>query len=142
MKFKDYFSLRQIVFAIFVVALVLVFALIASARTVEVELQDSKIYIESSKYLLSVSYDEIEKATLEPLAQPGEKLEHGFDDDILRAGKWKNETWGEYHICADLDTKNCVVLHLKDGRKFVFNLKNDQTTEEIYQQLLVILPNA
>ena len=53
----------------------------------------------------------------------------GRSDMALRTGVWKNETWGEYHGCIDLQTDTCVLVHLKDGRLFVFSQKSNEQVE-------------
>ena len=139
MKLRDYFSLKQILFAVLLFALLIPIALWDSSTQVAVSFSDESIFVKSDRYSLSVSYAEIASAELTYLAAPGEKVEDGFDDDILRCGVWENDIWGRYFIVADLDTSNCVVLHLKDGRTFVFSCKNDETTASHYSQLLPYL---
>lgn len=141
MKFRDYFSLRHILFAVVVVGLMMLFAIRQSNNMVKVKLEEHALHITSSQYSMTVDYVDIASAKLETLADPGEKVENAYDDEILRAGIWKNEAWGEYHVCADLDTESCIVLTLEDGRIFVFNRKNNKETAKIYEELLACLPN-
>ena len=135
MKFKDYFSLKHILFAVVLFAILVPFAIRDSNNQVKVSFDDTTIYTTSNRYNMSVTYAQIESIELVPLAEAGEKIEDGYDDDILRAGKWKNDTWGEYYITADLDTNNCVVMHLTDGRIFVFSSKDDETTQQHFDTL-------
>lgn len=139
MKFKDYFSIKHMLFAVALFAILIPFAIRDSNNQVKVSFDDTSVYTSSNKYSLTVSYDQIDSVELAALPEAGEKVEDGYDDDILRAGKWINDTWGEYYITADLDTSNCVVMHLTDGRVFVFSSKNDETTAEHYQTLLTHL---
>ena len=139
MKFKDYFSIKHMLFAVALFAILIPFAIRDSNNQVKVSFDDTSVYTSSNKYSLTVSYDQIDSVELAVLPEAGEKVEDGYDDDILRAGKWVNDTWGEYYITADLDTSNCVVMHLTDGRVFVFSSKNDETTAEHYQTLLTHL---
>lgn len=139
MKFKDYFSIKHMLFAVALFAILIPFAIRDSNNQVKVSFDDTSVYTSSNKYSLTVSYDQIDSVELAVLPEAGEKVEDGYDDDILRAGKWINDTWGEYYITADLDTSNCVVMHLTDGRVFVFSSKNDETTAEHYQTLLTHL---
>ena len=135
MRFKDYFSIKHMLFAVVLFAVLIPFAIRDSNNQVKVYFDDTSVSTRSNKYSMSIRYDEIERIELVALADPGEKVSDGYDDDILRAGMWNNETWGEYHITADLDTSNCVVIHLKDGRIFVFSSKNDETTAEHFATL-------
>lgn len=135
MKFKDYFSVKHILFAVALFAILIPFAIRDSNNQVKVRFDDTSIYTTSNKYSMTVLYDQIAGIELVALPEAGEKIEDGYDDDILRAGKWRNDTWGEYYITADLDTSNCVVMHLTDERIFVFSSKNDETTAELYETL-------
>ena len=139
MKFRDYFSLKHILFAISLIAVMMFFAVRQSNNMVKVYFEDTQMEVVSSKYSMAIPYDIIASAELADLAEPGEKVESGWDDDLLRSGKWVNDTWGEYYICADLDTSNCIVMELNDGRIFVISRKNDKTTAEIYETLLTYL---
>ena len=135
MKFKDYFSLKHMLFAIALFAILIPFAIRDSNNQVKVSFDDTSIYTTSNKYTMTIRYDQIANAELTDLAEAGEKVQDGYDDDILRAGMWKNDTWGEYHITADLDATNCVVMTLTDGRLFVFSRKDNDTTAELFETL-------
>ena len=139
MKFRDYFSVKHILFAIGVVALMLVFATCQSNNTVKVYFEDTNVQVISSKYSLTIQYADIVSAELADLAEAGEEIRDSYDDEILRAGTWRNAVWGEYSICADLDTTNCIVLTIDGGRTLVFSRKNDETTAEIFQTLQTYL---
>ena len=140
MKFKDYFSLKHIVFAVLLFAILIPIALRDSNTQVKVTFGDESFSIRSDRYSMSMNYTDIESVELAPLAEPGERLEDCFDDDIIRYGKWLNDAWGEYYITADLDTSNCVVIQLIDGRTFVFSSKDNDQTATLCDQLLAKLP--
>ena len=139
MKFWQSFSKssmkRQFLFGLFLFAVMIPIAVLDSNTQVKVNFYDTDVYIKSDKYTMSVPYDIIEAAELVPMAEPGERVENSYDNDVLRAGVWYNEAWGEYHIAADLDTSNCIVLHLDDGRTFVFSCKSDKKTTSLYEEL-------
>jgi len=135
MKFKDFFVPKQIILAILLFAILIPIALWDSNTQVRVSFDDANIHINSDRYNMTVGYDQITSAELAALADPGEKVADGFDDDIIRTGVWTNDTWGEYYITADLDTSTCVVLHLDDGRTFVFSSKDDETTAQHFETL-------
>ncbi len=136
MKFRGIFSLRHIVFAVVFFTLLVLMAIWDSNTQVKVTMQDTGMSIRSNEFTMQVEYDQIASAELAPLAEAGEKKDDAFDNKILRSGFWKNEAWGEYYINADLDTTNCVVMHLTDGQTFVFSCKDNSRTEELYQELL------
>jgi len=142
MRFRDYFSIKHILFAVLIFAVLIPFAIRDSNNQVKVSFDDSNVYTSSNKYNLTIPFADIASVELTALAEPGEKVQDGYDDDILRAGMWKNDTWGEYYITADLDADNCVLITLQDGRLFVISQKDNTTTEEIYNTLLAKLPSA
>ena len=135
MKFRDYFSLKHILFAVVLMALMVLLAIRQSNNTVKVYFENTEVQVFSAKYSLAIPYDIIESAQLVDLPFEGERVTDAFDDDTLRAGVWNNETWGEYHIVADLDAKNCIEVKLNDGQTFVFSRKDNATTEADYQTL-------
>lgn len=136
MRLKDLFAPRHIIFSVLIFALLIPIAIRDSNNQVKVSFDEDSIYTTSNKYNLTIPYVEIAQAELVDLAEAGEKVQDGYDDDILRAGIWKNDVWGEYHITADLDADNCILITLKDGRLFVISRKDNATTEEIYHTLL------
>ena len=136
MKFRDYFSLKHFLFAIVLFALLIPIALWDSDTQVKVSFDNTAVYARSDRFSMTIAYDLIDTAALEPLAPSGEKLDDkAFDDDIIRTGNWVNDAWGEYTVCADPDTSVCIVAYLKDGRIFVFSQKNDEATEEAFRTL-------
>lgn len=142
MKFRDMFSLKHFLFAVLILAVMIPCVIIQSNNTVKIDLDETEVFIRSSRYRMLIDYDIIEALELQPLAEAGEKMsDDSFDDDVVRYGDWKNDPWGEYTACVDLDVESCILAHLNDGRTFVFNRKNISETETIYQQLLEKLPH-
>lgn len=135
MKFRDYFSWKNFLFATFLMAIMILFAIRQSNNMVKVSFADTEVYVSSARYSLTIPYDMIASSELTALPEPGERGADAYDDDILRAGVWTNDVWGEYYIVADLDVMNCIVTELEDGRIFVFNRKNDASTAEDYETL-------
>ncbi|MBQ2854299.1 MAG: hypothetical protein IJE81_02370 [Oscillospiraceae bacterium] len=136
MKFRDYFSIKHILFGIGIVALMMVFAFYQSGNMVKVTLDEDSIYVYSKLYNMDIVYSDISKAELTTLEEPGEEVQDAFDDGTLVAGVWKNEAWGEYHCCIDPDTANCVVITLNDGRTMVFSRKDGETTAKLFHELM------
>ena len=143
MKFWQSFSkkaiLRQLIFVLVLFGIMFLIAVWDSNTQVKVSFYDTDVYIKSDKYSLSIPYEQIQSAELEALADPGERMEDSYDNDVLRAGVWENDTWGRYYIVADLDTINCIVVRLDDDRIFVFSCKNNEKTEALYTELLTHL---
>jgi len=141
MKFRDLFSLKYILFALLIFAVMIPCMIIQSNNTVRIDVDETEVFIRSSRYQMLIGYEIIESLELVPMPESGEEQnDDSFDDGVVRYGDWKNSTWGVYSICADLDMETCVVAHLNDGRTFVFNRKSAEETESIYQQILAKLP--
>ncbi len=140
MKFRDFYSKKHILFALFLFVVLIPIAMWDSATQVTTEFLETAVSIRSDKFRISVEYQQIESAELVPLADAGEPTEERWtDNNIIRTGYWYNDTWGDYCIVADLDVDTCIVLHLTDGRTFVFSQKDEKTTEELYNTLLLYL---
>ena len=143
MKFWKSFSkaavLKQLFFVLALFAVLIPIAIWDSNTQISTEFGADNVSIRSDKYTITIPYSDIAAAELTDLAEPGEKMTEGFDNDIIRVGLWKNDVWGEYYINADLDTTNCILVTLNDGRKFVFSKKDDRATEKMYTQLLTYL---
>ena len=143
MKFWKSFSktavLKQFFFVLALFALLIPIALWDSGTQVKVRFYNDEVNVKSDRYTMIVRYDLIESAELTELAEPGEKVLDGFDNDIVVTGTWRNEAWGEYSINADPDTSVCVKMTLTDGRIFVFSCKDDAKTEELYKTLMTHL---
>lgn len=136
MRFRDIFSLKHILFAVVLVALMMLFAINHSNNMVKVKFNEDAVRITSSEYNITLDYADIANATLENLSDAGQQKENAHDDEMLRSGVWENDTWGTYYICADLDATQCIVARLHDGRVFVFSRKNNAETQKIYDELL------
>jgi len=134
--------LKQFLFVLALFAILIPVAIWDSNTQVKISYYDEEMYAKSDRYSLSVPYDMIEQVELTPLAELGEEVADGWEDDIIRTGNWKNDTWGEYFIVADMDADNCVLITLNDGRLFVVSRKDNAATEEIYNTLLTKLPGA
>ena len=133
--------LRQFIFVLVIFAILLPVAIWDSSTQVRSRFSDTSVSFISDEYTMNIPYELIASAELTALPDAGEKVENGFDNDILRAGVWTNSTWGEYHACIDLDAENCIVIHLTDGRTFVVSQANGKKTEDVYNKLLTHLTN-
>ena len=136
MKFRDFFSVKHILFAVCVLALFVAFAFIASYTQVEVTFEADAVHVDSNRYTMSIPYEMIQSTELRDLPEAGEKLRNGRDDETIRYGFWENDTWGKHHIIADLEAKNCIVIRTQSGEVFVFSCRDTEKTEELYTTLL------
>ena len=138
-KMKKLIPLRHVIFILILFAVTLVIFYFDSAEDIKVTFGDEALDVKSKSYYLNIPYDMVEQVELAPIVDGGTKVTGG-DNMVTRTGVWQNDTWGEYHICADLDCANGIVVYLTDGQIFVFSRKNDTETAAIYEQLLSHLP--
>ena len=131
-KFWKLVSKRDLVFGIIIFAAVIIFSFVESANKVKVEFAEDAVDIKAPKYSMNVPYDMVESIELVEIAEPGENVK-GRDDMVTRTGIWENEAWGEYYACLDLQTSQCIVIHLDDGRTFVFSRRSNEETAEIFE---------
>jgi len=134
--------LKQFLFVLALFAILIPVAIWDSNTQVKINYYDEEMYASSDRYSLSVPYNIIDDVELTALAELGEEIADGWEDDIIRTGNWKDDTWGEYFIVADMDADICVLITLKDGRQFVISSKDNVATGEIYNTLLTKLPGA
>lgn len=131
-KLKYLFKWRDLIFALLMVSIVLVFAFCAAEDLMEVTFGEDAVDIVTAKYSMNIPYDMVESIEIDTYSKSDEDVD-GRDDMVLRSGIWMNEKWGEYYACLDLQTKNCIVVHLNDGRIFVFSHQSDKTVAEEYE---------
>lgn len=138
-KFWKLVSRKDLFFGILLFAVVIGMTVYETYHKVTVEFNDTAVDIRTSKYAMNIPYDQVESIELVELPDAGQVID-GADDMTARTGLWKNEIWGEYYICADLNSSTCIAVHLKDGRIFVFSRRNEEETEHDYRQFLQQLP--
>lgn len=131
-------SKRDLVFVSLIFVAVIVLSVFESANKIKVTFDEEAVTAKAPKYSLNIPYTLIERAELVEMPDRGEVID-GTDDMAARTGHWKNETWGEYYVCADCDTSNCIVSYLEDGRVFVFSRKDDAETAGLYETLQTYL---
>lgn len=134
-KVKALVSWKYLISGLVFIVLAVCLSFIDSADDVKVSFDTDSLTVTSKLYNMKISYDEIERAELTQIVDRGENID-GKDNLTLRTGKWKNDVWGEYHICADLDCTNCIVLHLTDGSTYVFSRLSNKETEALHAELL------
>lgn len=131
-KFWKLVSKKDLVFVTLIILIAVIIPLVQSANNVKVTFGEDAVDIVSRRYTMNVPYEMVESIELTELPDGGENLS-GRDDMVTRTGKWKNEVWGEYYACLDLQTSQCVVIHLNDGRIFVFSRKSNEDTISVYE---------
>lgn len=130
-KFLNSVAGRYTIFGLCLFLVVIGISFIEAYNRIQVEFSNTEINITSNKFSMCVEYDLIESIELMDMPDRGEST-GGSDDGSIRFGDWTNETWGDYVSLSIPHATNCVVIHLNDGRTFVFNSRNNDTTAEIF----------
>lgn len=130
-KFFQLVPLRHILFVLFLFAAVLLTSFVQNYFRINVEFSDTDISITSSKYSMRVDFDLVESIELMEMPDRGELVD-GRNSSTLRYGNWKNDTWGDYVVLITPHATNCIVIHLTDGRTFVFNIRSNEDTASTY----------
>ena len=137
--FQNKIALRYFIFGLILFGVTIGISLIDSADDVKVTFDTETVQVLSDRYTMTIAYQDIQQVTLAQMPDAGTSVD-GKDTVVLRYGVWNNDVWGEYHICADLDATNCIVVKIQDGRTLVFSSKNNANTESLYNELLTHVP--
>jgi len=133
-KFWQLVSRKDLVFGTLLFVVVIAMGVYETCNKVTVTFSETAVDISTSKYSMNIPYELVESAELTPLPEAGQVID-GTDDMAARTGHWKNSQWGEYYICADLNSPDCVAVRLKDGRLFAFSRRSAEVTRELYELL-------
>ena len=131
-KLKYLFRWRDVLFAVFLLGITVLFAFCSSENMMEVTFGDEAVDIVTAKYTMNIPYEMVESIEIAAYSKEDEQLQ-GRSDLALRTGIWKNESWGEYYACMDLQTDTCILVHLNDGRLFVFSHKSNEEVESDFE---------
>ena len=133
-KFLNTYAGRYTIFGLCLFLVVIGVSLVEAHFRIDVTFTDTDITASSNRYNLRIEYNMIESAALVEMPDRGENIE-GKDETSIRYGVWSNAAWGEYTVLAVPNATNCIVLHLNDGRTFVFNARSNDYTAELFAQL-------
>lgn len=139
---KDYFkklkyllTVKDLTFTLLIFAIILLLAFCKGEAMMDVTFGDDAVDVITDRYTMNIPYDMVSSIEIAEYSEDDEQV-NGRSDITLRTGVWKSEKWGEYYACIDLQTNKCIVVHLNDGRIFVFSHASDKTVAEEYEILL------
>lgn len=128
-KLKYLFKWRDLAFTVLLFAVILTIAFCRAESMMDVTFGETAVDITTSRYNMNIPYDMVESIEIGKVDEDDD-LVSGVADIALRTGTWTNEVWGEYSACVDVQTDDCIVVHLNDGRIFVFSHKSNETVAE------------
>ena len=138
MKFDRRFFSNLLVFVLLIVVGIVI-STFQTNNSVKLAFGDDTIAISSRDYNMNIKYADVKSLTLVEAPDLGE-LTDGKNRPELKSGLWKNDSWGQYHLCFNPNTTNCVLVHLKDGQVYVFNCNTNEKTAATYAEFLTHLP--
>ncbi len=137
-KFWKLVSKKDLLFGILIFAVVIGMGIYDSTHKVAVSFTETYVEINVNDYSMNIPFELIYSISLTQMPDRGSVVD-GSDDMQVRTGIWNNETWGEYYVCANLNSTSCIVTELTDGRIFVFTASNNKKTESAYDTLMAYL---
>ena len=133
-KLKYLFKWRDLAFTVLLFALILTVAFCRAEDMIQVTYDEDALNVVTIRYSLNVPYEMIESVEVGDLDKDDEIIQ-GKGDIALRTGHCRNKDWGEYYGVIDLQTRTAVLIHLNDGRLFVFSHQSDEKVLEDAQTL-------
>ena len=127
-KLKYLFKWRDLAFTVLLFTLILTVAFCRAEDMIQVNFGEDALDVMTNRYSMNVPYEMIESVEVGVLDKDDEIIQ-GKGDLALRTGHCTNKDWGEYYGIIDLQTSKGVLIHLKDGRLFVFSHKSDEKVQ-------------
>lgn len=127
-KLKYLFKWRDLAFTVLLFTLILTVAFCRAEDMIQVNFGEDALDVMTNRYSMNVPYEMIESVEVGVLDKDDEIIQ-GKGDLALRTGHCTNKDWGEYYGIIDLQTSKSVLIHLKDGRLFVFSHKSDEKVQ-------------
>ena len=133
-KLKYLFKLRDLVFAVMLIGIMVLLAFCNGQNMIDVTFGDTALDVVTNRYSMNIPYDMVESIELGEV-DPDDELIAGKGDIALMTGHCRNEAWGEYYGVIDRQTGKCILIRLNDGRLFVFSHKSDDQVLEDFNTL-------
>lgn len=125
--------LKNFVWIIVVIVAFTVFSLLRGGTSTYFDFGEETLSITAPEnYTYEVEYDEIVHLELVNEFEPG-TLISGGETRKYQWGTWKNDTWGEYTLCASKQIDNALILSLSNGETLVLNYESEQTTDTLLE---------
>jgi len=131
-RLKALFRWRDVIFAVFLMGIMMIFAFCNAESMMDVIFGETALDVVTKRYSINVPYDMVEYIEIGDVDLDDEIIK-GKGDIALRTGHCYNKDWGEYYGCVDLQTSKCILIHLKDGRLFVFSHKSDDKVKSDFE---------
>ena len=129
---------KNLALVVLILALVLFYIFSGGSVGISLDFGENELILSASNYDWLIPYDEIESLELTKLPDKGTLIE-GIEKRTLCCGTWKNDTFGEYTLCADPRIETCIVIRVKFGGVYVLNYENSDSTKQLHQMFTDLL---
>lgn len=120
--------LKNLVWLIVIIAAFTIFSMARGGTSVYLDFGEEQLNVTAPEnYTYTVDYDDIANMELIEEFDPGTMIS-GDETRKYRWGTWKNDTWGEYTLCASKKIDNALVISLSNGETLVINYESEDTT--------------
>ena len=133
-KLKYLFKWRDLAFAVVLFTLILAVASCRAENMITVTYGEEAVDVVTNRYSMNIPYDMIESVQIGDVDEDDEIIK-GKGDIALLTGHCMNKDWGEYYGIIDRQTSKCVLVHLNDGRLFVFSHESDEKVQRDFETL-------
>ena len=134
-KLKYLFKWRDLALTVLLFTLILTVAFCRAEDMITVTYGEEAIDVMTNRYSMNIPYDMIQSVQIGDVDDDDEIIK-GKGDIALLTGHCTNREWGEYYGIIDRQTSKCVLIHLNDGRLFVFSHQSDEKVQQDYDTLL------
>lgn len=137
MKF-DRRIFSNIILFVVLIAVTVIVTTCQSTTAIKTAFGDDLMGISSRDYSMNIAYSDVDAVELLEGPNLGDLID-GKNRPELKSGIWRNEAWGEYHLCFNPNGTSCIVVHLNNGQTYVFNCNTNEDTAQIYETLLTYI---
>lgn len=136
LKFGEPWSRTKTIVTIGILVVVGLFLAIMLIQGVQVHQDKSSIKISGGIfYSVDVPYTKIKEVELKTSVSFGTRT-NGADIHSYKLGNYKNSAYGSYKLFVNTDVNKFIVIHYGEHETVVFNCKNEETTMQVYENLL------
>lgn len=129
---------KNLALVIPILALVLFYIFSGGSVGISLDFGEDALTLSTLNYDWPIPYNEIESLELTNMPELGTVID-GSEKRTLCCGTWKNETFGEYTLCADPRIETCIVIRMNSDRIYVLNYENSDSTEQLHNMFLGLL---
>lgn len=136
-KEKKKFDIQDLFGAVLPLIVIGIVTVIMFTGNVQVELKQDSLKIGASGFAaksMEIAYDDIESVEYRNELSIGKRT-WGVGSAAIQAGRFKNDSFGLYHLYSYTRCDEYIVLKVEDGF-VVMNQKDEKQTKELYEKMI------